>query len=304
MLTPDRYEPQLNRLYAMVLAHYGVVADPARVRDPNRKGTVENAIQHTQSTALKGKRFESLEEHNAFLMHWEETWAAQRIHGRTKRQVQEMFEEERAYLRPLPIEGFRYFTEGTRTVQDDTTVQVEGAWYAARPAPIGSLVLIRLYTHELEIRDLQTLELIRRHPRATRKGEVRLPEEERVFNPSRQTRRILSQAQAIGESTGALCAALFEHRGREGQRAMWGIVGLHARYPAVILEQACALALSRHTHSYKSVRSIAEQLLANALEALAAHTPAHSAPALTQQHELIRKTKEYAEFFDRTAGRS
>ncbi len=38
-----------------------VVADPARVRDPNRKGTVENAIGHTQDTALKERRFESLE---------------------------------------------------------------------------------------------------------------------------------------------------------------------------------------------------------------------------------------------------
>jgi hypothetical protein len=33
------------------------VADPARVRGPNRKGAVENAIGHTQSTALKGRRF-------------------------------------------------------------------------------------------------------------------------------------------------------------------------------------------------------------------------------------------------------
>ncbi len=78
VITPDPYEPELNRLYAAMLAHYGVVADPARVRDPNRKGTVENAIQHTQSTALKGRRFESLDEQNAFLAHWEETWASQR----------------------------------------------------------------------------------------------------------------------------------------------------------------------------------------------------------------------------------
>ncbi len=56
VIKPDLYEPQLNSLYAAVLAQYGVVADPARVRDPNRKGTVEQAIQHAQSTALKGKR--------------------------------------------------------------------------------------------------------------------------------------------------------------------------------------------------------------------------------------------------------
>jgi transposase len=65
VITPDLYEPELNRLYADLLAHYNVVADPARIRDPNRKGTVESAVQHTQATALKGKRFDSLEEQNA-----------------------------------------------------------------------------------------------------------------------------------------------------------------------------------------------------------------------------------------------
>jgi transposase len=37
VITPDRYEPQINRVYAAMLAHYGVLADPARIRDPNRK---------------------------------------------------------------------------------------------------------------------------------------------------------------------------------------------------------------------------------------------------------------------------
>ena len=99
VIKPDIYEPELNAVYAAMLDHYGVVADPARVRDPNRKGTVENAIQHTQDTALKGRTFESIERQNEWLMHWEETWAAQRIHGRTKRQVEEMFQEEKPYLK-------------------------------------------------------------------------------------------------------------------------------------------------------------------------------------------------------------
>ena len=54
-------------MYAATLAHYQVVADPARVRDPNRKGSVENTIGHTQSTALKGKRFANLEAQNEHL---------------------------------------------------------------------------------------------------------------------------------------------------------------------------------------------------------------------------------------------
>ena len=304
VISPDLYEPQLNRLYGAMLAHYGVVADPARVRDPNRKGAVENAIQHTQATALTGRRFESIEAQNAYLMHWEEKWAAQRIHGRAKRQVEEMFQEERGHLKALPIEGFRYFEEGQRTVQDDTTVQVDGAWYAARPAPIGAQVLVRLYAHEIEIRDLHTLALIRRHARATRKGEVKLPDAERVFNPSRQTHQILARAEQIGPHTHALCRALFESRGREAQKRMWGIVGLSPRYPACIIEQAAAAALARHIHSYQAVRAIAEQLLAQAIARLDARQPelplAHGGSPLTQQHELIRDSAEYAEFFNRS----
>ena len=113
VITPDLYEPQINRVYAAMLAHYRVVADPARVRDPNRKGSVESAIQHTQDTALRGRRFETLEEQNEFLLHWEHNWASVRIHGSTKRQVEAMFQEEKPHLRALPAEPFRYFTEGS-----------------------------------------------------------------------------------------------------------------------------------------------------------------------------------------------
>jgi transposase len=79
VIKPDIYEPELNVVYAAMLSHYGVIADTARVRDPNRKGTVENAVKYTQDTALKGRRFESIEAQNEWLMHWEERWAARRI---------------------------------------------------------------------------------------------------------------------------------------------------------------------------------------------------------------------------------
>jgi transposase len=60
VLRPDIYEPTLNPLYREVLAHYGVVAVPCRVRDPDRKGKVEASVGHTQRTPLRGQRFETL----------------------------------------------------------------------------------------------------------------------------------------------------------------------------------------------------------------------------------------------------
>jgi hypothetical protein len=37
VLTPDIYDPTLNPLYRDVLAHYGAVALPCRIKDPDRK---------------------------------------------------------------------------------------------------------------------------------------------------------------------------------------------------------------------------------------------------------------------------
>ena len=295
VIKPDLYEPELNPVYRDVLAHYGVVADPARVRDPNRKGTVENAIQHTQSTALKGRRFEIIEEQNTFLEQWETKWAAQRIHGSARRQVEAMFQEERAHLKPLPLEGFRYYTECVRTVADDTCIRIDHSSYAARPALIGSRVLVRLYEHQIEIRDRQTHALLRTHPRAQRPGSLLLPDDERPFNPSRETRRILSQAAEIGPSTLALCQHWFERDRRVGQRKLWGIVGLVKRYPRRLIDQACAQALCENVGSYKAISQLTERLLNAALADIDA--PIQCELDLTQEHPLIRDGDDYADLF-------
>jgi len=69
VLVPDIYDPTLNPLYRDVLAHYGAVALPCRIKDPDRKGKVESGVGHAQR-ALQGKRFESLEEAQAYLDRW------------------------------------------------------------------------------------------------------------------------------------------------------------------------------------------------------------------------------------------
>ena len=302
VLKPDLYEPELNPVYAAALAHYGVVADPARVRDPNRKGSVEHAIGHTQATALKGRRFESLEEQNDFLEHWETKWAASRIHGSARRQVQAMFEEERPLLQPLPPLGMQYFTESQRTVWDDTCVRVDHSSYAARPAPIGSRVLVRVFERRIEIRDLKTQALLRTHVRVERPGTVVLPMEERVFNPSRQTRRILAQAKAIGPDAERLCEMLFAIEGRVGQRKLWGIVSLADRYPRRLVDRACDQAMTDGIYSYRHVKSLTEKFVADALAAIDADDgPRQGELVLTQEDPLIRPAEIYAELFARCA---
>jgi hypothetical protein len=54
VLKADIHDPTLNPLYRDVLAHYGAVALPCRVKDPDRKGKVEAGVGHAQKTHSKG----------------------------------------------------------------------------------------------------------------------------------------------------------------------------------------------------------------------------------------------------------
>jgi transposase len=288
VLRPDLYEPELNPLYAALLRHYGVVADPCRVRDPNRKGTVENAIQHTQGTALKGKRFDSIDAQNTWLAHWEERWAAPRIHGRKKRQVLKLFQEEKPHLRPLPAERFRYFKQGKRTVDDSGLVQVDGSYYAALPARPLSEVIVRIYEREIEILDVGG-QCVRRHQKSLRKGSFTLESGDRLFNPSRESARLLNKAQQIGPQTAAFAQELFARLGRPGQRTLYGLTNLTRTYPRSAIEDVCARLREAECFSYAAVK--------RALERTHAVTPT-TAPALTQAGPTIRDVTEYQAFWD------
>lgn len=288
VLRPDWYEPALNPVYAALLAHYGVVADPCRVRDPNRKGTVESAIQHTQGTALKGRTFESIDAQNAWLAHWEEHWAATRIHGRKKRQVLELFREEQPHLRPLPLDGFRYFTQGTRTVDDAGLVQIEGAYYAALPAPLHSTVIVRIFARDVEILTADH-QVLRRHEKAGRKGAFVMAATDRLFNPSRETARILARVALIGPHTAALGRELFSHLGRPGNRALYGLASLVRTYSRVDIEVVCERLLAAGCVSYTAVKGA---LARRAVDASVVATP------LTQTGPGIRAVTEYQDFWE------
>ena len=178
VLTPDLYDPSLNPLYRDVLKHYGAVALPCRVNDPDRKGKVESGVGHAQKTPLKGLRFETAEEAQAYLDRWEERWADTRIHGTTKRQVAAMFAEEKPVLLPLPVEPFRYYQYGERTVHLDGCVEVDAAYYGAPPGWIGRRVNVQWDDAHVRILDPLTGNLLREHLRQQR-GRHRIKDEDR-----------------------------------------------------------------------------------------------------------------------------
>src|SRR5882672_7686609 len=258
VLTPDIYDPALNPLYRDVLAHYGVVALPCRVGDPDRKGKVEAGVGHAQKTPLRGLRFETIEEAQAYLDRWETRWADTRIHGTTKRQVAAMFAEEQPALGPLPLEPFRYYRYGERTVHLDGCVEVEAAYYGAPPGWIGQRVQVQWNDLYVRLLAPKTGQLLREHLRAPR-GWHRLHEEDRPARMPASTVALLARAHTAGLHISAVCTYIHQHDGAAGVRRMLGVLALAKKHGPAVVDDAAKAALDLGVPTYRFLRRYLER---------------------------------------------
>lgn len=258
VLTPDIYDPALNPLYRDMLAHYGVVGLPCRVGDPDRKGKVEAGIGHTQKTPLHGQRFETIESAQAYLDRWDAHWADTRIHGTTKRQVAAMFAEERSALGPLPLEPFRYYRFGERTVHLDGCVEVEAAYYGAPPGWIGQRVHVQWNDLHVRLIDPKRGHLLREHLRTAR-GWHRIALDDQPARTPPSTLALLGRATTAGPSIGALCRHLHAHNGAHGIRQILGVLTLARKHGVAVVDDAAKTALDVGALTYRFVRKYVER---------------------------------------------
>jgi transposase len=284
VLTPDVYDAALNPLYRDALAHYGVTALPCRVRHADRKGKVESAVGHAQQK-LQGLRFESLEEGQAYLDRWEERWADTRIHGTTKRQVAAMFEEEKTHLLPLPLEPFRYYAHGQRTVHLDGAVEVEGAYYHLPPGHLGRRVQVQWDGLHVRILDPRTGVLLREHVRQER-GRRRMRDEDRPKRTPPTTLQLLARAARAGQHVGAVCQAIHRQDGEAGVRRILGVLSCVKKHGPAAVDEACAAALELQVPTYRFVRRFLDRKTAHPL-------------TLKQVDPLIRELTHYRDLIDR-----
>ena len=167
-------------------------------------------------------------------------------------------------------------------------MQVDAAYYAALPAALHSEVTVRVYARDIEILD-PAGSVQRRHPKSTRKGQFVMEDTDRLFNPSRESARLLAKVERIGPHTAAFARALFARLGRPGQRAIYGLSSLARTYACADIEAVCTRLLEAQCFSYAALK--------HALERHAANTVVVS-PALTQSGPQIRALTEYQSFFE------
>ncbi|MFP5249316.1 MAG: IS21 family transposase [Acidobacteriota bacterium] len=258
VLSPDIYDPKLNPLYRDLLAHYGAVAMTCRIANPDRKGKVEAGVGHAQKTPLKGQRFESLEEAQAYLDRWEERWADTRIHGTTKRQVAAMFAEEKPALLALPLEPFRHYQYGERTVHLDGCIEVEAAYYSVPPGWIGRRVQAQWDARTVRVLNPRTGQLLREHLRQPR-GRHRIHEEDRCRRTPPGVLQLLARAAHAGAHLGPLCESMYREEGEPAVRRIQGLLALAKKYGVARVDEACAAALELNLANYRFVRRYLER---------------------------------------------
>ncbi len=288
----DWFDPEINPKVQSFCEYYGIVPLPTKPYTPRHKGKVERGIDYVQSNGLKGHVFTSIEEQNDHLLRWETSVADTRVHGTTRKQVGNVFEEvERQALQPLPACGavFPFFHESERTVHRDGHVEVDKAYYSVPPEYLGRRVWVRW--------DSRTVRVFSRFDGVVSGESIALHVKREPGRFSTQSRHIasekiscvehgavwlLSQASLIGPHAGRWGESMIQSRGVQGVRVLQGLISLAKRHPTMSIEQACEIA---QTHGEYRLRTI-RQLIKRA-------APKQQQFEFITEHPIIRGLAEY-----------
>jgi len=152
--TAHRYEPQLNRTYQEMAAHYGVVVMPARAYKPRDKAKVEVGVQIAERwiiARLRHQQFFSLAELNAAIRE-----LVSQLNDRPFKKMdgcrRTLFETlERPVMRRLPAQAYEYADWKLARVNIDYHIEVERHYYSVPYQLVGQQVDVRLTASVVEI---------------------------------------------------------------------------------------------------------------------------------------------------------
>ena len=263
------YDPQVNRTYADMAAHYGAALLPARPRRPRDKAKVKSAVLIVERWLLgrlRRRTFYSLAEVDAaigeMLKNLNEERRIRRL-GVTRRQLLE--EVDRPALSALPVEPYEYCEWRLRRVGIDYHVEIEAHYYSVPYRFARAEVEARLTVRGVEI--FCKGERIAVHLRMSgNRKHTTIPE----HMPSSHRRyagwtveRIREDARKIGPATAALCEQILEARPHpeQGYRACLGVVRLVGPYGSQRVEAAAERAIAIGAKTYGSVKSILDNKL-------------------------------------------
>lgn len=263
VISPDRYEPGLNRSYLELAEHYGTAVLPARPGKPRDKAKVEQSVLIAERwilARLRHARFFSLAELNGAIAALTAELNARVMRGFGASRAELFAALDTPALGGLPAQPYSFATWLRRRPGPDYHVEVDGHWHSVPFRLIGQVLDVRAGAATVEV--FHRGERVASHPRALhRRGQSTTPE----HMPSAHRRhaqwtpaRLLQEAAGIGPAAVALCEAIMIARPRpeQGFRTCLGILALARTYGDARLEAACVRGSSIRARSVASIRSI------------------------------------------------
>lgn len=281
----DWYDPEIHPKIEAFCSHYGTVILPTKPYTPRHKGKTERGIGYVKNNGLKGRTFTSLQEQNEYLLNWETAVADTRIHGTTKKQVGQRFEEaERSALLPLPIERFPFFHEAQRRVHRDGHVEVDKAYYSVPPEYGGRSVWARWDGRVVRVFNdrLQQIAIHARHEAGRFSTQSQHIAGEKTARVERGAEWLLKKVGRIGPHAARWAESMLAQRGIPGVRVLVGLMSLAHRYSDDQIEQACEVAQTHGAYRLRSIRELIKRA-----------APKQERFEFIERHPIIRGIHEY-----------
>jgi transposase len=275
------YEPEVNRTYAEMAAHYSTAIVPARPYRARDKAKVEVAVQIATRfiiAKLRNRQFFSLSALNAAIAE-----LVAQINDRVSRHLgasrRVLFEKlERAALKPLPVEPYVFAEWKECRVGINYHVEIDKHYYSVPYQLLREKVWTRITTHTVEV--FHRGARVASHVRSSSKREQTTVRDHMPSSHKRYAdwtlERLRHDAGEIGANTAALVEIILQERTHpeQGFRACIGILRLAKTYSRERLEAACSRALEIGARSYSSVNSILKNNLDRQRPAVGADGPA------------------------------
>src|SRR6266545_3824370 len=122
-------KPRWHPTFLAFAQHYGFEPSVGRPGHKERRGKVERPFHYLEHDFLAGRTFASWDDLHAQCREWLDTVANVRVHGTTRRRVDEAFAEEQPCLIVLPSVSFPSARQEPRVVQKDGYIPVDVSYY-------------------------------------------------------------------------------------------------------------------------------------------------------------------------------
>jgi transposase len=140
--------------YEAFANYYGMVVEPARVKKPNDKGTVENLVGNLESYILaKLRNFQcfSIGEYNAEVRKYLDKFNAKPFQKKEGSRLSSYLDYERTEMIPLPSVPYEYYQKKLAKVQSNCCISYAKNFYSVPYRYIGSTVILRIYHNHIDI---------------------------------------------------------------------------------------------------------------------------------------------------------